>query len=147
MKLDRHRLIEENRKYLNEEYLDTLNRLSDYEICKYMLWDRVHSTIYTLTMKIQNNISLFILCVQIGALFTEIIAKYRDLSETTMLKTNLVCRTIILLGLIINLSAQFFISRFRAKAVEEIKVLNEYSDMIKDTVAEEVNRLNEIRGK
>ena len=147
MKLDRHKLIEENRKYLNEEYLDMINRLSDYEICKYMLWDRVHSIIYTLTMKIQSNISIFIICLQLAALFTELATKYKNLSETVMLKINLVCRTIVFLGLIINIGAQFFIHRFNAKAIEEIQILNEYSDLIKDTVTEEVNRLNELQGK
>lgn len=147
MKLDKHKLIEENRKYLNEEYLDMINRLSDYEICKYMLWDRVHSTIYTLTMKIQSNITIFIVCLQLAALFTELVAKYKDLSEITMLKTNLVCRTIIFLGFIINIVTQFFIHWFNTKAVEEIQILNEYSDLIKDTVTEEVNKLNELQGK
>ena len=147
MKLDREKIIENSKNTLDIEYLEMLNRLSDYEICKYMLWDKVHSIIYDLVMKIQSNISIFILCIQIAALFTKVIAVNRGLSDATLYNATIIARTTILVGLFINIAIQILIHRFHRKALNEIRIINEYSDLIRDTVTEEINKINELKGK
>ena len=147
MKLDRNKIIEENMDFLSDDNIETLKRMSDYEICKFLVWDRTHSIIWNLYSKISTNFFIFSLCIQAAALLSNIFAKYRHLSSETINRSSLITCIIVVLLFICNLAVQFLCNRFYNKAVEDLSVVNNYSDMIRDTTIDEINKIRDLQGK